>query len=93
MNQSRAPLILTGQVYLNEDLNEYLIVTKNNRGQVSYEGVGFTGQAEDEAFIDCFKPVDPTDVEPDELLELLSLCPAGTEPKVGYIMDYETDFS
>ena len=52
MNQDRAPLIVTGQIYLNEALNEYIIVTKNNRGQISYAGNGFMGRQIDEDFID-----------------------------------------
>jgi hypothetical protein len=86
MNPSRSPLILAGQIYLNEDLNEYLIVTANNRGQISYEGVGFKGQAEDLTFIACFQPVDPEDVDAKELLELLSFCLEETEARVGYII-------
>lgn len=87
MNPTRAPLILVGQIYLNPDVQEYLIVTNNNRGQVSYEGVGFKGQAEDETFIERFGPVDPEDVDTPELQELLSFCPAETEALVGYIAD------
>lgn len=87
MNPIKAPLILAGQVYLNADLNEYLIVTSNNRGQIFYEGIGFKGQAEDMAFIERFGPVDPVDVEPDELEELLRSCPKGTHPQVGFIFE------
>jgi len=47
MNPNRTPLIEAGQIYLNEGLNEYLIVTKNARGQIWYEGAGFRGQLED----------------------------------------------
>jgi len=89
MNPNRAPLILVGQIYLNQDplVNEYLIVTNNNRGQISYEGVGFKGQSEDYTFIKRFGPVDPEDVDTPELQELLSFCPEGTEALVGYIAD------
>jgi hypothetical protein len=83
----RAPLIVVGQIYLNADIQEYLIVTNNNRGQISYQGVGFTGQAEDETFIERFAPVDPEDVDESELAELVSFCPAGTQPLVGFITD------
>jgi hypothetical protein len=84
---SRLPLIRSGQVYLNEDLNEYLIVTSNQLGQVSYEGVGFKGQAEDLLFIERFKPVDPADVDSDELTELLSFCAEGAQALTGFILE------
>jgi len=87
MNPTRSPLILAGQLYYNGQVNEYLIVTSNNRGQVSYEGVGFKGQAEDITFIERFQPVNPNDVDEQELSELLAFCPPGTTPQVGYILD------
>ncbi len=64
-------------------VNEYLIVTGNNRGQISYQGVGFKGQDEDAVFIRMFDPVDPIDVDPMELQELLNFCPAGTHALTG----------
>ena len=87
MNQDRPPLIVTGQIYLNEALNEYIIVTKNNRGQISYAGNGFMGRQIDEDFIDAFPPVDPEDVSPEELNMLISFCPSGTVPRVGFIKE------
>jgi len=84
---TRAPLITVGQLYLNKQLNEYLIVTSNLRGQVRYAGPGFNGHSEDEAFIERFEPVDPADVEPTELLELLDFCPRGTRASVGFIRE------
>ena len=87
MNLTRPPLILAGQVYLNADLNEYLIVTNNNRGQVAYEGVGFKGQAEDVLFIERFQPVNPSDVDQVELDELSEFCDAGIQPSTGYIIE------
>ena len=91
MIQARSPLIVAGQIYLHEALDEYLIVTKNNRGQIFFKGAGFGGQAEDQTFIDWFPPVDPEDVDPDEVVSLLELCPPGTTAKVGFIMDESTD--
>jgi hypothetical protein len=87
MSPIKSPLILVGQIYLNTEVQEYLVVTNNNRGQISYEGVGFKGQAEDLTFIERFGPVDPTDVDADELTELLAFCPSGTEALVGYVPD------
>lgn len=78
------PIILPGQLYLNVELNEYLIVTQNHLGQIFYEGVGFRGQAEDQTFIERFQPVDPEDVEEAELKELIAFCPEGTCTLVGF---------
>jgi hypothetical protein len=85
MNNQRAPMILAGQLYLNESLNEYMIVTGCTRGQVKYAGKGFKGHSEDQSFIERFKPVDPADVEPQEIHELLELCPVGTQVRTGFI--------
>lgn len=79
------PQIKVGGIYLNDFVNEYLIVTKTNQGQIFYSGHGFTGQANDEVFLERFLPVDPADVHPDELNELLTFCPSGTEPLTGYV--------
>jgi len=78
-------MILAGQLYLHEQLNEYMIVTGTARGQVKYAGKGFNGHSEDQSFIERFKPVDPTDVEPQEIFELLELCPVGTQARIGFI--------
>lgn len=88
---TKSPLIVTGQIYLNEELDEYLIVIKNNRGQVYYKGDGFGGQAEDASFMTRYLPVDPEDVEEEELVFLLSFCPDGTCAKIGYIMNDEDE--
>ena len=87
MLNHRAPIILAGQIYLDEQKNEYIIVTKNRGGFVSYSGNGFRGQRDDEVFIETYPPVDPADVDPAELQNLLSFCDPGTEPKVGFIKE------
>ena len=81
---TRAPLITVGQLFLNQTINEYLIVTKNVRGQIFYAGKGFRGHSEDDAFLDRFPPVDPQDVEPEELRELLEYVPIGTRVTTGF---------
>lgn len=88
---NKSPLILAGQVYLHQDLDEYLIVTRNNSGLVTYCGIGFKGSSDDFTFLDRFPPVDPEDVCPIELQCLLCLCPDGTTPKIGFIMDDESE--
>lgn len=82
---NRSPLIQVGQLFLNENLNEYLIVTKNNRGQIFYEGPGFRGQAEDYAFIEKFPAVNPEDIDQEELGHLLFFCPPGTQASTGFV--------
>lgn len=88
MLQQRAPLILAGQIYLQAELNEYLIVIKNIRGQVSYGGKGFVGQVEDQFFVEHFNPVDPADVDTLEIEYLLTHCPLNTKASTGYISDH-----
>ena len=87
MNAARPPLIVPGQIYLNTDVNEYLIVTANYRGHILYEGVGFRGQAEDTTFIERFPPVDPADIDKLELAELLSFCGDDVQPSTGFIAE------
>lgn len=85
MISNRAPLIKVGQLFLNEGLNEYLIVTRNHQGQIAYAGPGFRGNLEDYDFIEKFPAVDPADVDPAELQQLLAHCPENTIPTVGFI--------
>jgi len=80
-------MITVGQLYLHEQLNEYMVVTKVLRGQVYYGGKGFKGFSENITFLDRFKPVDPADVEPQEIVELLELCPRGTRASIGFIQE------
>lgn len=86
MNPTRAPLITIGQLYLNEEVNDYLIVTGKAGDQISYAGKGFKGMCEDQTFIERFLPVDPLDVDQDELKYLVSLCSKEIEPKIGFIL-------
>ena len=79
--------IQNGQVYLDEAKNEYLVVTKTDRGRVSYQGPGFTGAMEDENFIEKFLPVNPVDLEKEEADQLLSFCATGGSLKTGLILD------
>lgn len=85
LNSNRAPLIHVGQLFLNEGLNEYLIVTRNNQGQVAYAGLGFRGNLEDYDFIAKFPAVNPEDVDAAELAQLLEFCPPGTEASIGFV--------
>lgn len=87
MQSTKPVIILPGQLFLDEEKNSYLIVTKRNGETVTYEGSGFKGMLEDEVFLDRFLPVDPADVSVDEIAGLLEMCPTGTSVKVGFIKD------
>ncbi len=87
MIQNRTPIIAEGQLFLNEYLNEYLIVTLSRHGQISYAGSKFKGHMEVESFLNRFKPVDPSDVEDSELTTLLSFCRAGVNASTGYVIE------
>ncbi len=82
VDENWQPLVQVGQLYLLTELNEYAIITKNNLGQISFQGVGFKGECEEHVLVNEFGPVDPVDVP--ELSELLKFCPAGTTAKVGW---------
>ncbi len=83
----KEPLIYVGQLYLNSELNEYLIVTNSFKGYISYAGLGFNGKAEATAFLDRFEPVDPIDVSADDLKVLLPLSPGITKASIGAIRE------
>lgn len=83
-----ALLIAAGQTYLHQEMNEYVIVTKVTRGHVTYEGIGFRGMMDPYDFIEQFPPVDPTDIDFDEVQALLQLCPESVEEAtVGFICE------
>jgi hypothetical protein len=88
MNLNRMPLITKGQVYLNSDLNQYLVVTKVVGDSVWYQGTGFYGQSCAFQFVERFQPVDPVDLSKEEsksLVENTKLVPA--DLKVGFIVE------
>lgn len=66
------------------ELNEYLVVTNNNRGHIAYAGRGFSGMADDEDFIERYQPVDPADVDETDSLLLLNFCKPGTLLSTGF---------
>ena len=87
LNQNRAPIITEGQLFLNEQLNEYLIVTASRRGQITYAGSKFKGHAEIESFLERFQPVDPVDVDAAELSGLVALCNPGVIASTGFVLE------
>ena len=87
----RPPLIVPGQVYLNQDLDEYLVVVQNCRGEVHFRGDGLMGMSEDREFLEKYAPVDPADVDAEEADSLLLLCPGVKELKVGFFYEDEEE--
>jgi hypothetical protein len=89
MLQQRAPMIAVGQIYLHDDenLNQYIIVKKNAKGQITWGRPGLVGHTEDQAFIERFKPVDVADVDQDDLEAMLSVCPPNTKASTGFILE------
>lgn len=93
MNNTRAPLILEGQVYYDEGKNAYLVVTKKQGETITYVGqaapglLSFRGMLEDERFIERFQPVDPSDLTVLEKEELLGFCRPNTTLKTGFIKE------
>ncbi len=87
MKSTKPVIILAGQVYFDDDKNDYLVVKRKIGEVVSYEGRGFRGMLEDEIFLQKFQPVDPEDLTDAEALYLSNLCTAGIILKVGFIND------
>jgi hypothetical protein len=87
MQSTRPVIVLSGQVYLDEEKNRYVVVTKKQGEVVTYRGAGFAGMLEDETFAGHFLPVDPADLTQAEVAELQGFCAPGTILKTGYIKD------
>lgn len=81
------PGIFSGEIYLSNELNEYVIVTKSSHHEITYAGYGIKGKLEDEYLVTHFGPVDPEDVDQEELSYLLSLCPKGTSARFPFILE------
>jgi hypothetical protein len=81
----RTPIILIGQVYLHTELNEYLVVTKSNQGEVQFKGQGFCGMSEAETFLERTGPVDPVDLTEAESKALVNLLSKPGPLLVGWV--------
>jgi succinate dehydrogenase flavin-adding protein (antitoxin of CptAB toxin-antitoxin module) len=81
----RTPIILAGQVYLHGELNQYLVVTKSNQGDIKFKGPGFTGVHDADIFLKRFGPVDPADLTATEKLELIALLDKPINLLVGWV--------
>ena len=77
------PIIAAGQVYLSP-INEYVVVTYSNQGQIKYKGKGMAGVRDISTFRE-FLPVDPADLLPDEV-EMLR-CFVSVDLRVGWIWE------
>lgn len=86
----RTPIIVVGQVYLHNEMNEYAVVTKSVRQQVQYRGQTeagrvFSGMNEAEVFLERFGPVDPADLSQKEAEILTSLLESPMPLSVGWV--------
>lgn len=81
----RTPIIILGQVYLHSEYNEYIVVTKANRGNISYAGPDFKGMNEVELFLERFGPVNPVDLSVEEQSLLLDMTHGSTKLSVGWV--------
>ena len=82
-NKLATPLVQEGQVYLNANLNDYLVVVKASAGHVYYAGKNFKGQQEVEDFVARFKPVDPDLLDAEEIAALQIYTPVTL--KMGWV--------
>jgi hypothetical protein len=87
MKSSKPVIILAGQVFFDDEKNEYLVVKRKQGEVVCYNGRGFSGMLEDEIFLTKFQPVDPEDLTVAEADFLIGLCIEGTTLKIGFIND------
>lgn len=87
MYQEKLPIVLAGQVFFDDEKNDYLVVTYARGDVISYSGHGFKGMLDIDIFIDRFQPVDPEDLTDTEKTQLLSLCSGETVLKMGFIKD------
>ena len=93
----RTPIIVVGQVYLHNDLNEYAVVVKSTRQQIQYRGKTDSGQIfgglnEAEVFLERFGPVDPADLTKEEVATLTSLLDKPMPLSIGWVcIDDEED--
>jgi len=84
-----------GQLYLHERNNQYMIVTANKNGTLTYAGLkGLTGRCDYEVFLEMYPSVDPTDVNHDELEALLDLLPENS-PRVAKtgVVDMDDEYA
>jgi len=79
------PIVLQGQVYFHDGLNEYIVVTRALKGDITYAGPGIKGHMDVEDFLEKYAPVDVNDLDADEKKQLSSL--AGAELSTGYVSE------
>lgn len=91
----RTPIIVVGQVYLHSDpkVNEYVVVTKSNRGDIHFRGPGFNGRNDVELFLQRFGPVDPADLDAEETAQLHELLDKpGVPLSIGWVCTEDDEF-
>jgi len=92
----RTPIIISGQVYLHTELNEYAVVTSSTRQMIRYAGVTdkggvFSGVNDAYIFLDRFEPVNPADLDDNEAKALLNLLTSPMPLSIGWVSDEGED--
>lgn len=88
----RTPIIAVGQVYLHNELNEYVVVTKSTRGDIQFKGIGFGGMNEIEKFLERFSPVDPIDLTVQETEVLVAILSKPIPLSIGWVCTDDDEF-
>jgi hypothetical protein len=83
------PIILQGQVYLHETLNEYVVVKSCLKGLVTYAGHGLGGMMDYERFMEIYGPVNPDDLTPVEAAQLCIHLPETVKLSTGWVATLE----
>ena len=82
-------VVVTGQIYLHNELNEYIVITRSDLDAVSFRGKGIAGFSGTDTFLARHQPVDPEDIEDWETAELLTFLPVGAVLRVGWTTQQE----
>ena len=82
------PIVLPGQMYLHVELNDYIVITKNSAGYVSYEGKEVRGKCDISTLMDqtVFMPSDPASLTNNEIMRMQSHLRPGTKLSTGVVV-------
>lgn len=87
----RTPIVIPGQVYLHT-CNEYIVVTRANKGEITFRGPGIAGVNEVEVFLNRFGPVNPEDLSGPEHSGLVNLLKTPVALTVGWVKRDDDEF-
>lgn len=87
----RTPIVVPGQVYLHT-INEYIVVTKANKGEITFRGPGISGMSQVECFLSKFAPVNPEDLTVTEAGALVNLLLKPIALTIGWVKQEDDEF-